>query len=237
MPSPPPERPLLVLDTASPVVSVAIGTPESVAAVRTLELRRSSELLLRAVEEALEEAGLTLRELGGVAALQGPGSFTGLRIGLATVLGWHQALGLLATALPTLPVLAAAGRAAIGRAAIGRAAAGRAAIGLDVVAAVDAMRGDWYVERFPADPSRAGEEPGLLAGEDLNAFAPCRLVGFGVSGIAGLDAAVDTVEPPPLAPVALALAAESSWDAARLSAPVYFRPPAVTKPKRRRLGA
>jgi len=35
-----------------------VGTLVSVAAVRTLELRRSSELLLRAVEEALEEASL-----------------------------------------------------------------------------------------------------------------------------------------------------------------------------------
>lgn len=219
MSAPPPESPLLVLDTSSPVVSVAVGTPGSVAAVRTLELRRSSELLLRAVEEALEEAGLGLRQLGGVAALQGPGSFTGLRIGLATVLGWHQALGLPATAVPTLPVLAAAA----------------AADGADVVAAVDAMRGDWFAGCFPA--SGRPRQPGLVSGDGLNAFAPCRLVGFGVSGIAGLDAAVEAVEPSPLAPWALPFAAAGTWDAARLSAPIYFRPPAVTKPKRRAPGA
>lgn len=216
---PPAESRLLVLDTSSPVVSVAVGTARSVAAVRTLELRRSSEHLLRAVEQALEEAGLGLQQLGGLAALQGPGSFTGLRIGLATVLGWHQALGLPATAVPTLPVLAAA-------------AAGD---GADVVAAVDAMRGEWFVERFPVSGETG--ESGLYSGRDLNAFAPCRLVGFGVSEIAGLDAAVEAVEPPPLAPVALRLAAEGPWDAARLSAPVYFRPPAVTKPKRSPAGA
>ena len=59
------------------------------------------------VQEVLTEAGVGVRDLGGIAVLRGPGSFTGLRIGLATVLGLHQALGVPATAIPSLPVLAA----------------------------------------------------------------------------------------------------------------------------------
>ncbi len=216
-----PDRPLLVLDTASPTVSVALGTSAGDAVSRTLELRRTSERLLWAVEEVLDEAGWSLPELGGVAALQGPGSFTGLRIGLATVLGWHQALGLPATALPTLEVLTRA------------ADAGAAGGPPEVVAAVDAQRGDWYTRRF-----RRGESVGeaaLVAEAELPRLPPCRLVGFGLARLAAEDgprgAGVEVLEPPPLAPHALALAAESDWDAEALSSPIYFRPPAVTAPK------
>ncbi len=212
--------PILVLDAASPVVSAALGAEGRVIAERTIELRSSSERLLSMVEEVLEEGRLTLGDVAGVAVLQGPGSFTGLRIGLATVLGFHQALGLRATALPTLPVLAAA-------------AAGDET---EVVAAVDAMRGDWYVRRFR--PAAVGwprplATAGLVPAAELAELAPCRVVGFGVAELAPA-AGVELVEPPPLAPVAARIASRSEidWDPARLTAPIYFRPPAVTLPKR-----
>ncbi len=213
--------PILVLDTASPVVSAALGADGRVLAERTIELRRSSERLLSTLEEVLEEGRVTLGDVAGVAVLQGPGSFTGLRIGLATILGFHQALGLAATALPTLPVLAAA--------------AGDG--DTPVAAAVDAMRGDWYVRRFrPATGGwpEALAPAGLVATDDLAALAPCRLVGFGVAALAPI-AGLELVEPPPLAPVAARIASRGAidWDPSRLTAPIYFRPPAVTLPKRR----
>ena len=220
-------RPLLVLDTASPVVSVAVGDGDRTLATRTLELRRSSERLLGAVEEALEEAGTPLAELGGVAVLQGPGSFTGLRVGLATVLGWHQALGLPATAVPTLDVLAASAGSSPG--------AGREGAPRDVVAAVDALRGDWYVARYRVGAS--SEEPSRRSWRELPELAPCRLIGFGVAVLAEesdwpREAEIELVEPPPLAPVGLAVAAVAEWRSERLIAPIYFRAPAVTPPKR-----
>lgn len=233
------DRPILVLDSASPVVSVAVAAGGELLADATLELRRSSERLLATVEEVLATAGCTLGGVAGVAALQGPGSFTGLRIGLATVLGFHQALGLPATALPTLPVIAAAA------AGDGTEAAGPPAT---VVAAVDAMRGDWSVQPFRivagapprVEPLAAAER---RPGSELAELAPCRLAGFDVGRLADEpqwrdDAGIELFEPPPLAPVAARwISADGvDWDPALLTAPIYFRPPAVTLPKKRRGG-
>src|SRR5829696_1815679 len=99
--------PTLVLDTGSPLVSVAVGRAGQVVSERSVELGRSSALLLDMIREVLEEAGVAPSELGGIAVLRGPGSFTGVRIGLATALGLHQALGTPATGISSLQALAA----------------------------------------------------------------------------------------------------------------------------------
>ncbi|MEE8524817.1 MAG: tRNA (adenosine(37)-N6)-threonylcarbamoyltransferase complex dimerization subunit type 1 TsaB [Thermoanaerobaculia bacterium] len=218
--------PILVLDAASPVVSVAAADGGRLLAERTTELRRSSERLLTLVEEVLDEAGVELGGLGGVAALQGPGSFTGLRIALGTVLGFHQAVGVPATALPTLPVIAAAAAEAAGG---------------TVLAAVDAMRGDWTVQPFQIDPGHSGFPLPLAPAElrspaALGELAPARLAGFGVGRLAETDdrdCGFELVEPPPLAAVAARIASLGtiSWDPAGLTRPIYFRPPAVTVPR------
>lgn len=210
------EGTVLVLDSASPQVSVAVGRGGEVLAERAVEISRSSALLLERVSEVLKEAGTAVADLSGVAALAGPGSFTGLRIGLATVLGLHQALGLPATALPTLQVLASLAPPGSGRA----------------LGAVDSLRGEWAVEEW-----RGGRGQGmtLLPGTELARFAPCAVVGFGVSRLGDLPG-VRFVEPGPLAPAALPLLAAlpaESWDPASLTAPIYARPPAVTAPRPR----
>lgn len=243
------DRPVLVLDTASPTVSLALAVGGRLLAERHLELRKTSEHLLLTVEGALDEVGLGLRDLAGIAVLQGPGSFTGLRIGLATVLGWHQALGLQATALPTFPVLAAAAWPTLMNRATDE--------GVEVLAAVDAIRGDWSVQRFRlrslaprlgreglarAEPLTESE---LLAGDDLLAGAPepparLHLVGFGVDALATRAGRVEAIVPPPLAATAARLASldlgflgVDGWDPDRLVHPIYYRPPAVTPPKTR----
>ena len=210
------EGAILILDSGSPLVSVAVGRGGVVLAMRAAEIARSSALLLAMVDEVLGEAGLDVGELAGVAALGGPGSFTGLRIGLATVLGLHQALGLAATTLPTLEVLAALAPPGSARA----------------MGAVDSLRGEWTV-----DPAGGGRGMKLVAAPDLAGFAPCALVGFGISRLGALPGWPETarlVEPGPLAPAALPLLAAlpvERWDPALLCAPLYARPPAVTAPR------
>jgi tRNA threonylcarbamoyladenosine biosynthesis protein TsaB len=220
------EAPLLVLDTGSPTVSLAVGAGGEVLAEAQLELRRSSEELLGTVEDLLERADTSLQSLSGLLALAGPGSFTGLRIGLATALGFHQGLGLRAAAVPTLPVLALAADAPEG---------GR------VIAAVDALRGDWMAQPFTIHggaPVPAGEAE-LRPAETLDELGPGLLIGFGVEDIdpppaGGLEVRAAL----PLAPVAVRHYGNPStpapaWDAATLIQPIYFRPPAVTRPKNR----
>jgi tRNA threonylcarbamoyladenosine biosynthesis protein TsaB len=221
---------VLILDSGSPLVSVAVGRGSAVLAARAMEISRSSALLLAMVDAVLGEAGLEVAALSGVAALAGPGSFTGLRIGLATVLGLHQALGLAATTLPTLQVLASLAPPGSGRA----------------VGAVDSLRGEWAVEEWVG---RVGQGMTLRPGPELAGFAhaaDAAIVGFGVSRLGDLpgwpaaSGGIRLVEPGPLAPAALpllaALAADA-WDPALLSAPIYARPPAVTAPRPARRAA
>lgn len=87
---------ILVLDTATrtPVVAVA-ATDGTVMAERHWQSRhRHGEELLGRLEEALAEIGAGRRDLTGVVVGTGPGSFTGLRIGLATAKTIAYALGI-----------------------------------------------------------------------------------------------------------------------------------------------
>jgi tRNA threonylcarbamoyladenosine biosynthesis protein TsaB len=215
--------PLLTLDTGSPLVSVALARDGAVVASRSVEQERSSTRLLEMVQEVLAEAGIGVRDLGGIAVLRGPGSFTGLRIGLATTLGLHQALGVAATAIPSLPVLAAS-------------AGERKEI---VIAAVDALRGDWSAQAFAA--GRPLGEMELVPGPELPRLAgdeEAVVIGFGVSRLAavpGWPAGVRLIEPGALASTAATLAAspETEWNPSFLTSAIYSRLPAITLPKPR----
>jgi tRNA threonylcarbamoyladenosine biosynthesis protein TsaB len=66
-----------------------------------------SERLLSAVDRLLADCGLAPSDLEGLAVSVGPGSFTGLRVGLATVKGLAMALDLPVAPVPTLDALAA----------------------------------------------------------------------------------------------------------------------------------
>lgn len=76
-----------------------------------------SEDLLPAVEALLREANATARDIGRIAVSLGPGSFTGLRIGIASALGLSKALKCEVVGVPLLPAMHSlsdkAGRAAV----------------------------------------------------------------------------------------------------------------------------
>ncbi|MBM4126034.1 MAG: tRNA (adenosine(37)-N6)-threonylcarbamoyltransferase complex dimerization subunit type 1 TsaB [Nitrospira sp.] len=63
-------------------------------------------LLLPAIDRLLKDAQLRLRDLDGLACSAGPGSFTGIRVGLATCLGLRAATGIPLMLIPTLEALA-----------------------------------------------------------------------------------------------------------------------------------
>jgi tRNA threonylcarbamoyladenosine biosynthesis protein TsaB len=77
---------ILVLDTATRTPVVALARPDGtlVAERRWQSHHRHGEELLQRVDEMLGEAGVSRHDLTGVVVGTGPGSFTGLRIGLAT---------------------------------------------------------------------------------------------------------------------------------------------------------
>ncbi len=85
---------ILAVDTASLTGSVALASGEGLVAESLLNVRSThSEKLLLQIDLLLRESGWTLKDIDLFAVVAGPGSFTGLRIGLATVKGLAQTLG------------------------------------------------------------------------------------------------------------------------------------------------
>lgn len=85
----------LALDTASDVTSVAcVDSLGHQSVVCETLLRGQGELLMHLIQKALKEIGKTPQDLSCIAVTVGPGSFTGVRIGLATARGLGLALKL-----------------------------------------------------------------------------------------------------------------------------------------------
>jgi tRNA threonylcarbamoyladenosine biosynthesis protein TsaB len=79
---------ILALDTSSSWGSVAIGNKEKISYLSYLDIRVThSERIMSQIDQALLMTGLTLSDIGLITCTNGPGSFTGLRIGLATIKG------------------------------------------------------------------------------------------------------------------------------------------------------
>ncbi|HVR43483.1 MAG TPA: tRNA (adenosine(37)-N6)-threonylcarbamoyltransferase complex dimerization subunit type 1 TsaB [Thermoanaerobaculia bacterium] len=141
---------ILGIDTSLPVFSIAIVNDGGIVAAYAAEGRSSrNEKLLPAVEWMLNEGGIGRSELGLLAVTRGPGSFTGVRVGLATVQGLAFALGLPVCAISTHESVLGAERE-------------------EALVFSDAGRGEWYVSGF-----RGGEEelaPSLAGAERLDSL-------------------------------------------------------------------
>ncbi len=99
---------ILALDTATEKGSLALAAGDELLAESFLRSPGTYlQNLLPAVEELLRAAGQSLQEIEAIAVSQGPGNFTGLRIGLATAKGLAWALNRPLTAVSTLEALAA----------------------------------------------------------------------------------------------------------------------------------
>lgn len=98
---------VLGIETSGDVASVAVVGEQGVRS--ELSFRHEMQLarhLLARIEEVVSAAGLTIKELGGIAVSRGPGSFTGLRIGVATAKTLAYALDLPVAGVGTLAALA-----------------------------------------------------------------------------------------------------------------------------------
>jgi len=149
---------VLAIDTASPRPAVAVLSEGRLSEESLPADRRASEDLLPAVARALSAAGRPLEACTRIAVCAGPGSFTGLRVGLATAWGFGRALAIPVECVSTLEAMAEAGRSQ----------------GLSrVVAVLDAGRGDLVCERFDLGGPRARSLGAavLLRAGDVEGFA------------------------------------------------------------------
>lgn len=151
----------LALDTATDLGSVAVGTADSALAEVLVGARRHAAALAPAVTEVLQLAGAGVRDLAGIIVADGPGSFTGLRIGFATAQGIARAQnGLTVLTAPSL---------------IGAARAASSYAGGPVAAIYNALRGEVFAAVYDfGGPSLVLMPPRLttlkaLAGEGLPA--------------------------------------------------------------------
>jgi tRNA threonylcarbamoyladenosine biosynthesis protein TsaB len=106
---------ILAADTSLPILSVALVTDDALLGAVALEGRSSrNEKLLPAIDWLLTEAAVERTSIDLFAVTRGPGSFTGVRIGLAAMQGLALALGKPVCAMSTHEAIApASGSAAI----------------------------------------------------------------------------------------------------------------------------
>jgi tRNA threonylcarbamoyladenosine biosynthesis protein TsaB len=155
---------LLAFDTATPATAVAL-----VADGHEAELRHEPEpgerpghveQLLPLAHRLLEDAGLRFADLDRIAVGTGPGTFTGLRIGVASARALAQAGGAELVGVSTLRTLAAG-----------------APGGRPVLAVLDARRGEAFAAEYDGD--RVVRAPAALTPEALGALARPGLLAVG----------------------------------------------------------
>ncbi|MGI5873475.1 MAG: tRNA (adenosine(37)-N6)-threonylcarbamoyltransferase complex dimerization subunit type 1 TsaB [Bacillota bacterium] len=98
---------ILAFDCSSKTMAAAIGSGETVlAAAFSDENRNHAPYLMPMIHRLLEETGLKMRDIDLLGVTVGPGSFTGLRIGIATAKGFADLLGIPVAPLCSIDVLA-----------------------------------------------------------------------------------------------------------------------------------
>src|SRR5207248_821889 len=126
---------ILALETATRSGGVAVTRGEQVLAARAGDATVSHSMnLIEMIEEALREAGVKLSEVDLFAVAEGPGSFTGLRIGLATVKAFAAHLNRRVAGVSTLAAIAHASGA-----------------DGEIVSLLPAGRGEVFAQRFSVD--------------------------------------------------------------------------------------
>lgn len=98
---------ILAIDTSTMLGGIAIMDESLLIAESRLNVKSThSERLMTEIEHCLKQSGIKISDIDVFAVATGPGSFTGLRIGLSTVKGFSYATGKQIVSVPTLEALA-----------------------------------------------------------------------------------------------------------------------------------
>ncbi len=163
---------ILAFDTATSACSAALWEDGRLIARRFETMPRGqSEHLVPMILDVMNEAGAQFPDLDLLAVTNGPGAFTGLRIGLATARGMALAGELPCLGVTTLEVVAAQVPAAERE-------------GRKLLVVLDSKRIDVYAQAFAAD-LRPLSEPQALLPDDLPGLAAAGASGNGTVVIAG----------------------------------------------------
>jgi tRNA threonylcarbamoyladenosine biosynthesis protein TsaB len=153
----------LALDTATDVASVAVGLPpRTEAGCFVPGARRHAAEIVGLVDHALKQAGLAAADLEGIVIADGPGSFTGLRIGWAAAKGLAHEAALPLRVVPSLMAAAASVATQLGP--------------VPIAACYDALRGQVFAAMYVVRPEAVETlvAPVVMTVADLASMAPVR---------------------------------------------------------------
>jgi tRNA threonylcarbamoyladenosine biosynthesis protein TsaB len=210
---------ILALDCATDGCAVALVRGARALATESVDAERGqAELLLPMVERVRDTARISLADVARVAVTTGPGSFTGIRIGLSAARGLALTLG--------VPVLGIDCFAAIAHGVPGELRAQ----GLTV--AIESKREALFAQSFDPALNPLGDAVALPPAELAAKLVQRTIVGTGAARLAAADPRLhllpDYRRPDPLALARLGAAADPATAPAR---PLYLRPPDATPPR------
>ena len=155
---------ILCLETATPVCSVALNSACCTLALRETEGQNAhSEKITNFIKAVMEEAGIGYSQLDAVAVSQGPGSYTGLRIGVSTAKGICYAADLPMMAIDTLEAMAYGMKEKLG---------GQLDPDNLLIPMIDARRMEVYASVFDANLQKINDTAALVI--DENSFEELR---------------------------------------------------------------
>lgn len=210
--------PILALDCSTGPCSVALWRDNAIIALEEENApSRQSKMLMPMVESVLKSAGLNYADLGLVATTVGPGSFTGIRIGLAAARGIGLAANLPVMGLGTLEVMAFAAQALRPDAA-------------HICVLLNAGKGEVYAQHYssatlaPAGDILLVKLSSILTAVMQDAAIACNLDAALTAALA--ERVVAQVTHPQAGYIAkLAARRRARWDKKDQARPVYIRPP------------
>ena len=140
-----------MIETSTECCSVALSEGTQIVAVRVNETPRlHASQLAPYIQEVLREGGLTAADLDAIAVSEGPGSYTGLRVGVSTAKGLCFGSGKPLLGIDTLRILA-----------------GQAEVDCDrIVAMIDARRMEVYAAPFDGSGNKLGETRAVILDAD-----------------------------------------------------------------------
>lgn len=142
---------ILTIETSTECCSAAIFDGERILASRITENpRQHAAILVPFIDEVLREAGLQAKDLDAVAVSQGPGSYTGLRVGVSTAKGLCFGAKVPMIAVDTLEILAHQAEQACD----------------NIVAMLDARRMEVYAATFDAQCRKMSPTEAVILDED-----------------------------------------------------------------------
>lgn len=218
---------LLALDTSTEACSVALQLGSEILTLDEVCPQQHSKRILPMVQQLLSEAGVGLAQLDGIVFGRGPGSFTGVRIGVGVTQGLAFGADIPVYGVSTLAAMAQA--------------AARLHSATQVIAAIDARMAEVYIARFALNDTlsnalmQAQSEEVAIKPDALSAFnltGPVMGVGTGwqsyaqqLSALQHVSIANDILYPSAQDMLTLALPALTSgaFIAAEHAEPVYVR--------------